>query len=72
MTAGDGSSVRRKIESSAEGFIDLSSSTVVQASKVLNELGLHILVDMDGYRDIDVVSAVSELNQILALRYFMP
>mmetsp|Transcript_40649 Transcript_40649/g.63489 ORF Transcript_40649/g.63489 Transcript_40649/m.63489 type:complete len:464 (-) Transcript_40649:48-1439(-) len=68
MTPGDDSAVKRKIESSAEAFVDLSRSSVVEAAKTLNDLRLHILVDLDGYRDIDVLTAVSDLNQILALR----
>ena len=68
LTNSDGSKVRADIEGSAEHFLDLSGSSVEQVAARINGEGIHLLIDVDGYRDIDVVTGVADVALVLALR----
>ena len=68
LTTSDGSKVRADIEGSAEHFLDLSGSSVEQVAARINGEGIHLLIDVDGYRDIDVVTGVADVALVLALR----
>ena len=68
LTNSDGSKVRADIEGSAEHFLDLSGSSVEQVAARINAEGIHLLIDVDGYRDIDVVTGVADVALVLALR----
>ena len=62
LTADDSTSFRRKIESDAEHFVDLSSIACHgEAADRINADGVHVLVNMNGYTK-------GARNEIFALR----
>ena len=47
---------------------EINGRSVEQVAARINGEGIHLLIDVDGYRDIDVVTGVADVALVLALR----
>ncbi|EKX43562.1 hypothetical protein GUITHDRAFT_140331 [Guillardia theta CCMP2712] len=59
---------RRSMVEEVEDFKDVNGIDPAGIASAINELQVHVLLDVDGYRDVRVTTGVADNMQVLALR----